>query len=69
MSLKGLTDSVKIIAWFTDRVEQVSKWAKDKLKDHNEKTVDKIVDDLSDSDVEQLIVRINQARERRRNKS
>lgn len=69
MSLKGFTDSVKIIAWVTDRVEQVSKWAKNKLKDHNEKKIDKIVDDLSDSDVEQLVVRINQKREARRNQS
>lgn len=65
----GFFESVKLLNWFTLRVEQVSKFIKNTLKDHNEKKIDTIVDTLDDDAVERVFMRIHQKREARRNQS
>lgn len=69
MSLKSVLESVKLLNWATERVDTLSRWIKNKLKDRNEKKIDEMVDNLSDVDVERLVVRILEKREARRNKS
>lgn len=69
MSLKGIFQGIKIIDWIIDRVDQVSKWMKGYFRDKQEKKIDKYIDELDIANLKRLQLRINEEREKRRNKS
>ena len=69
MIFKSITRGIKIFDWVIDRIDQVSKWMKGFFRDRQEKKIDKYIDELDIANLKRLQLRINEEREKRRNKS